>query len=291
MVPLPLLKSKRLFRLNTIIPRLKIAIIQKFIWPVLGNFLASVKNSKKLKTIFQFSVFLVNFALFSAAIRHEASDRDPKSMIDNDNRQPVVEKVVPLLLEHGIRNLTMDMVAHHLGISKRTLYEMFDSKKALVIAAMDELHRQQEREILNAISTANNAMEMMALSMREHRKMIQKMANALIYDLDDIYPELRKEFEAGMSRAHKSLLKAFEDGVSQGVFRDSVDYRITLRLFFIQIESLKRMEEIFPADVTVDQAITSISIGLLRSIATPKGMEILDRLLAEFPDNKIDQKQ
>lgn len=212
-------------------------------------------------------------------------------MIDNDNRQQVVEKVVPLLLEHGIRNLTMDMVAHHLGISKRTLYEMFDSKKALVIAAMDELHRQQEREILNAISTANNAMEMMALSMREHRKMIQKMANALIYDLDDIYPELRKEFEAGMSRAHKSLLKAFEDGVSQGVFRDSVDYRITLRLFFIQIESLKRMEEIFPADVTVDQAITSISIGLLRSIATPKGMEILDRLLAEFPDNKIDQKQ
>ena len=42
------------------------------------------------------------------------------------------------------------------------------------------------------------------------------------------------------------------------------------------------MHDVFPPDVTLAQAYESITIGFLRSIATPKGMQILDGLTAKL---------
>ena len=47
----------------------------------------------------------------------------------------------------------------------------------------------------------------------------------------------------------------------------------------IQMESLKRMEELFPPDITLLEVYDSICISFLRGISSPKGLEILDGLL------------
>ncbi len=72
------------------------------------------------------------------------------------------------------------------------------------------------------------------------------------------------------------MMYAINLGVEQGVFRQDVNYPITLRMMSIQMESLKRMEEFFPPDVKLQDALDTIIVGFLRSIASPKGMEILD---------------
>lgn len=74
------------------------------------------------------------------------------------------------------------------------------------------------------------------------------------------------------------MLNGFLKGVEEGVFRPNIDYRIIIRLFMIQMESLKRMEENFPPDVTLLEAYETASTALLRSIATPKGLEILEEI-------------
>lgn len=71
-------------------------------------------------------------------------------------------------------------------------------------------------------------------------------------------------------------------GVRQGVFRDDVNYEIIIRLFRIQMESLKRMEGFFPKDISLVEAYNAISLGMLRSIATPKGMEVIDGIAGRF---------
>ena len=37
---------------------------------------------------------------------------------------------------YGIKAVTMDMIANHLGISKRTIYERFNDKDALLYAVI-----------------------------------------------------------------------------------------------------------------------------------------------------------
>lgn len=61
----------------------------------------------------------------------------------------------------------------------------------------------------------------------------------------------------------------------------------------LQYESLACMHDVFPPDVTLAQAYESITIGFLRSIATPKGMQILDELTTKLlnPDGNRPNKQ
>lgn len=79
-------------------------------------------------------------------------------------------------------------------------------------------------------------------------------------------------------------------GIRQGVFRSDSNYPVIIPLFRVQMESLKRMEEFFPPGITLVEAYNAIALGLLRSIATPDGMRVLDELTEKFnirTDNEI----
>lgn len=84
------------------------------------------------------------------------------------------------------------------------------------------------------------------------------------------------------------MLTAFKTGVKQGVFRDDINYEVTAQLLRVQMESLKRMEEFFPKNITLVEAYNAIIVGMLRSIATPKGMEIVDNMANKFKA-KVDE--
>ena len=42
-----------------------------------------------------------------------------------------------LFSQYGIKNVSMDDIAHNMNISKRTIYELFDNKETLLIESMD----------------------------------------------------------------------------------------------------------------------------------------------------------
>ena len=49
-----------------------------------------------------------------------------------DTRTKIIGKAAALFVESGIKGITMDELAEHLGMSKRTIYEHFADKKELV---------------------------------------------------------------------------------------------------------------------------------------------------------------
>lgn len=208
-------------------------------------------------------------------------------MTQSENKRQLIEKITPMLRKNGVKNLTMDTIARQLGISKRTLYEVFDSKDAMVEDVLTHMYNAEQQQIKEAAMASDNVMEAMALGLKLHQRFLSETDVALLRDIDRIYPHLRHKFEKLRDRNAGSMLDAFRIGVEQGVFRKNTDYRILLTLFQIQLESLKRMEDLFPPDVTLLDAYNAISIGLLRSIATAKGIEILDKHLDYFDTSAV----
>ncbi len=47
-------------------------------------------------------------------------------------RQKILEEAATMYRTYGIRAVTMDMLANQLGISKRTIYEVFRDKNDLL---------------------------------------------------------------------------------------------------------------------------------------------------------------
>lgn len=205
-------------------------------------------------------------------------------MQDND-RQQLLNTIGTLIYQKGLRGMTMDSVAKALGISKRTLYQLFDSKDDMVRDVFRHFHSHHTRKIKKQILNSANSMEAMAIALNYHMAIMKNINIELLRDMDNQYHHLRIDFEKNHSDMCHIFMDAFSKGVEQGVFRNDIDYRITLRLFTLQIESLKRMEELFPSDVTLPDAYRHIILSMLRSVATPKGLEVLENLNEDYNNN------
>lgn len=206
--------------------------------------------------------------------------------MDNiDPKAKLLKAITPILLRKGPKNLTMDYVAKSLSISKRTLYELFGSKEIMVSEVINYVHQFHKERLEAKLKQFDNAMEQLAYALLVHQQLMQDIDLNFFRDMDTRYPRIRQVFENASKSSYQGLMRVFEIGVEQGVFRHDANYKVIAHLFRIQLESLKRMEQLFPPEVTLVEAFNSISTNLLRAIATPKGMESLKTIEEKMVSN------
>lgn len=187
----------------------------------------------------------------------------------------LIEAISEIIFLKGLKATTMDSVAAALSISKRTLYETFASKKDMILEVIKYWSNVHRKEAVRIIEESSNIMEALFRIFNYHLGFMKGVSVEFFKDMDR---EVRKEFSNHDDVWGGKMLDVMKLGIDQGVFRPDVNYQVQLSLMKIQMESLKRMEEFFPAEITIADAFDSICIGFLRSIASPKGMEILDEV-------------
>ena len=64
-------------------------------------------------------------------------------------KEEIIHATQELIARNGIRAVRVDEIAQTLGISKRTLYEMFTDKNDLVGACLDAMSDQQQEPAAN----------------------------------------------------------------------------------------------------------------------------------------------
>ncbi len=81
-------------------------------------------------------------------------------IVDKDEkRRSIALACRDLLLEHGIRNLTVSQIARTAGVGKGTIYEYFGTKEEIVFAIMET--------IINEVSEKLDAIKEQPISARE----------------------------------------------------------------------------------------------------------------------------
>lgn len=185
----------------------------------------------------------------------------------------------------------MDHVASRLSMSKRTLYEIFNSKDEMLIEVMQRQHEVHHDRMNRIFTESANAMEGLAGVIAYQQEMFREVNSAFFRDMDSRFKHLRPNYDDNGAKINKSLASVIKLGIEQGVFRKNFDFTLQLTLLRVQMESLKRMEEYFPAEITLAQAYEAITQGFLRSIATPKGIEILEEMAANTKNDKTTDNQ
>lgn len=198
----------------------------------------------------------------------------------NPEHQELLSAIHPIIVEKGLKSTTMDLIAQRLGMSKRTLYEIFESKTAMIKEVI-AYHGKSSHDIMaEIIINAPNVMVAFLRIFEYHRKDMEKMNVSFFRDMDRLYPELRENYEERHEAHRQGLQELYLKGVEQGVFRDDINFNILSRMMEIQAESLKRMENLFPPEITLIEIYDTMSIGFLRSIASRAGNELLDDYLS-----------
>lgn len=207
--------------------------------------------------------------------------------ISSDQHARLKEDILDILLKYGMKKATMDMVASKLAMSKRTLYEIFENKEDMIKAVIDYSHRRHHNECIRIFKEAPNMMEAF-YNMLHYQQEFMKRANPCFFrDMDSKYSQIRPAYDGHNYRWENDMRRVIEIGKEQGVFRKDINYTVLLPMLRIQMESLKRMEEFMPSNITLTEAIDTVTMSFLRSIASPKGTEILEAKAKRYSNENI----
>ena len=76
-------------------------------------------------------------------------------------RERIILAAVELFTTNGIKSITMDEIAASLGISKRTLYEVFPDKETLLEECILKSQKDGDIFVKGVIETSSNVLEVL----------------------------------------------------------------------------------------------------------------------------------
>lgn len=205
-------------------------------------------------------------------------------------REKIVDHVSQMILSLGVKSVRMDDVANSLGMSKRTLYEMFADKEELLFESIVYLMECRQQNLSEQMRGCDNMLEVLLYSVRIFTSTtnIDDTAKRLTTNLRKFYPTVlervqRVHTEKGLA----GLQYALDRCLAEGYLDPNVDVELMAQLFFSSTGIFMTDNNVvLPEGITRDEAFGAMVVNFLRGLSTVKGLQVIDDILAREPRPK-----
>lgn len=225
---------------------------------------------------FLFFDFLCIFAVKIDIYYKPMVKSKPLNEYRTELKPKIVECAGQLFAQNGIRAVNMEMLSKKLGISKRTIYELFADKEELVKDCIQALHNDFHNHMQAYASVPHNAIEIISeffiYQINATSKFSQKFFDDMLH-----YPAIHDFFQNNCRKRDSYAAAFFARGVEEGFFRDDVDYEIVTRVGALTLNAI--MSNSLYNEYPMDSILRNVPILFVRGLCTPKGIEQLDRVL------------
>ena len=206
-------------------------------------------------------------------------------------KERVIAHVAEMIEQMGVRSIRMDDVAQSLGMSKRTLYEMFGDKEELLYQSVLYISEQHARETLTKVEGYTNSLEMLFMcssAMILNSGLPSDAQRRLVMNIKKFYPDIYEKLRIYHTEMGLKLLQgAIEQCSREGFIEPTVDVELMTRLFFSAMTSIEYDNAmVIPAEVTREEAYGALAVNFFRGIATHKGIDVIDEYLSNCPRPK-----
>ena len=182
-----------------------------------------------------------------------------------------------LFLQYGHKAVTMDDIAEHMHISKKTIYQFFSDKTSLVRSAVFHVFEEVKDKIIAIQSSFENPIIALYESKKIAVEVLGGKEKSPQYQLQKYYPsvytEIRKKELSALGETFRMSLKK---GMESGLFRTSLDTEFITRIYFNGFRGLKDIELFPPEETDINLIIEKYIDYHLRAIVTTKGLKFLD---------------
>ena len=201
----------------------------------------------------------------------------------NSELEKLLEKVSLLYLKFGIKSVTMDDVAHELGISKKTLYQYVHDKTELVEKVVEHV-RQCTFSVMKGIGdTGGNAIEQLIDVSLQINAMMKDYSPSYEYDLRKYYPDIYNNLMSARRKLmYESIIANIRQGKKEGIYRRDLDEIIIAKLLLFRMESLRSSELFTIEEIQSVKFFGELFVYHIRGIATDRGLEVLDKNLGRL---------
>ena len=204
----------------------------------------------------------------------------------------IKQKAHDLFMQFGLKSVSMDDIANSLGISKKTIYQSYADKDALVDEVIKSLLQHSETCCERDTTAAENAVHEIFLAMDFIMEAFRSMNPSLLFDMQKYYPAAYQKFSK-----HKNdylfgvIKKNLERGIKEELYRDDLKVEVLAR-FRVESMMLPFNPE-FHTKVKLNLAAIEqeITLHFLFGMVSPKGYKLAtkyqqDRLKKISKDEK-----
>lgn len=201
-------------------------------------------------------------------------------------KNKILQTASQLFLNLGFKSVTMDDIAQKMAISKKTIYECYQNKTALIKATTHFVFDQISQKIeticceecdTNPIQTLFHINDFILKELHVN--------NAPEYQLHKYYPEIAASLtEKKFKLITEGITENLENGIEKGFYRNDIDIDITARLYYSTMNAIKT-SDVFPFEnYNLSDVMYAFLLYHIRAIATDKGVAELGKYIKE---NKI----
>lgn len=192
-------------------------------------------------------------------------------------RDRIIEQAMQMFVSQGIKSVRMDDIARQLGVSKRTLYELFGDKESLLYLAMEHFFECKRIERRNACVGARNVLEAMFRVLgciMDDAEVIHR----LLGNLHKFYPAVHERLlREGSAKSRCDLGDMLRQGIADGLFETSVNVDLAISVLYYTASAITdRKDLLLPEGMSEREAFVQIVSNFFRGIATAEGVRLVD---------------
>ena len=189
----------------------------------------------------------------------------------------IMEAAMMLFRERGIKAVKMDDIAQHLGISKRTLYEIYEDKEKLLYYCIVTYDRRRQAYMENYVNEGHNVIDVIVEACRMRLKETRTVC-PVFYEYIMKYPQVEQYLKDEHERMRDGFVRFMQRGVEEGFLRSEINYQLVPHLLDAtgQYVMNNQMLKKYPADELFD----NLFLVSLRGLCTMKGYQVLEEAIA-----------
>lgn len=206
-------------------------------------------------------------------------------------REKVIKRASEMIAELGVKSLRVDDLACDLGISKRTLYEMFGDKQELLYHSIKEILQGEAEEIkakmavgYSGIPALFEIFDVMMSGSAVRKRITENFAK--------FYPELYERIMTENRDYGLAILREkLNNLVKEGLISEMVNIDLSITMFYYTSMGLMRRHGrlVLPDGVSELEAFRYTIVNFFRGIATLKGVEQIDAYIEQKAKEKRQQ--
>ena len=159
-------------------------------------------------------------------------------MEELETKDKILKGAESLFMKYGIRSISMDDIARHLAVSKKTLYQHFADKDELV-TMVTEAHMAANKKMYEAIrkQSENSIDELYKIGMHVRRH-LEDQNPSLLFDIQKFHPRAWNVWmEYKSNYIYSSVVRNIKQGIKDGLVRAEINPEIfaQFRLATIQV--------------------------------------------------------
>ncbi|RZK39721.1 MAG: TetR/AcrR family transcriptional regulator [Pedobacter sp.] len=208
-----------------------------------------------------------------------------------DVKDYIITEADVLFGQYGFKSVTMDDIAKHLGISKKTIYLHFADKDELVTELLEGKLNNHSNCLVTNFEQAHDAVHEVFLGITQINDWLNTLNAKLFYDLQKYHPKAWLKFKK-FKEQHltKGVITNLNRGIKEGLYRENlnIDIIAQIRLDHGNI-IFNQHDQYMMNKYSMDEVMKEVTYHFLYGICSKEGIIRINEYKERLSSNKLNK--